>query len=206
MRKIEIALLALTVISGIWLYALLPGGEPMVMIVMTLLSVLYFAFGFLIFSQVGLRSALKGGLRGISIATILAGIVTGVAASAMIIGLLFKIMIMPGMDEMMRIGVDVTGVILIVSLIRYIRSKNSITRSTLIRMTILFVVGVTLLSVPNVDMVKVRYRKHPRYVEAYSNLEADRENPETWKAVDLEYRRVYSSPEDFAKYEKSISE
>jgi hypothetical protein len=204
MRITEITLLALTVISGIWLYALLPGGEQMVFIVMTLLTLLYFGFGLLIFSQVGLRSAFNGGLQGISGATMLASIVTGIAASTMIIGTLFKIMIMPGADEMLTFGLAATTVLFVVSLFRFMRSKNAITRFTLGRMTIYFLVGVILWSIPNVALVRVRYRNHPRYVEAYSNFVADRKNPETWKALDLEYRRVYSSPEEFSEYERRL--
>lgn len=206
MRITEITLLALTAISGIWLYALLPGGEPMVMIVFTLLSLLYFAFGFLIFTRVGLRSAFKGGLSGNSGATILAGIVTGLAASAMIIGMLFKIMILHGADEMLDIGLFATTILFVVSLFRFMRSKNAITRFTLGRMTIFFVVGLVLWSIPNLALVRVRYREHPRYIEAYSNFVADRANPETWKALDLEYRRVYSSPEEFSEYERTLGQ
>jgi hypothetical protein len=204
MRITEITLLALTVISGIWLYALLPGGEHMVMIVMSLLSLLYFGFGFLIFSQVGLRSSFKGGLQGISAATILASIVTGIAASIVIIGMLFKIMILPGADEMLIIGSFATTFLFVVSVFRFTRSKNAITRFTLGRITIFCVVGTILWSIPSLTLVEVRYRNHPRYVEAYSNFVADRKNPERWKALELEYRRVYSSPEEFSQYERSL--
>ena len=206
MRITEITLLALAIISGIWLYALLPGGEQMVMIVMTLLSFLYFGFGFLVFTRVGLRSAFKGGLSGISGVAILVSIVTGIAASIMSIGLLFKIMIMPGADQMLTIGLSATTVLFVVSIFRFMKRKNSMTRFTLSRMTIFFVVGAILWSIPNVALVKVRYRKHPRYIEAYSNFVADRSNPETWKALDLEYRRVYWSPEEFAEYEKNLGQ
>lgn len=201
MKKTEVTLLFLSAVSGIWLYALLPGGEHMVMIVLTLLSLLYFAFGFLIFSNVGLRSALKSGLQGISAATTITNILTGLVASTLVIGVLFKIMILPGADQMLLIGVTATAVLFMLSVIRFMNNKNNITRFNLSRMTIFLVVGFILWSIPNVTMVAARYRNHPRYVEAYSNFVADPQNPDTWKALDLEDKRMYLSPESFKKYE-----
>jgi hypothetical protein len=203
MRIFEIILLCLAVIGIGWSFSLVPGGEALLFIVINLLAVLYFGFGFMFFSNVGFRSAFKGGLKNVPGTTFVIAIFTGLAVSTLTIGILFGILMMPGADNILTIGSVEAVIMLIVNLIYYFKVKQGASKRCISRLAMFSIPSLVLLLTPPLELVKLQYRNHPAYVDAYAKHLEDPRNPEKWELVDLERNRIDLSPEEFELYKKS---
>lgn len=205
MRILELVLLALTALALVMFLGLVGGGATVLMLVLTLLALVYFAFGFILFSKVRLRSAFKGGFKGMPAATVVIGVVTGIALSTLSIGILFKLLLMPGADEMLLVGSIESAVMIAVNIVYFLKTKSDTARLCVSRLLIFGLPAVFLLLTSPLTLVKWQYRNHPRYVEAFTKFEQDPRNPEMWDLLDLERNRIHLTPEEFALYEKSMS-
>ena len=77
--------------------------------------------------------------------------------------------------------------------------------SILIRTITIGIAGTILFFTSELTLVKLQYRNHPAYVEAYVNYREDPQNPNLRDALDLEYNRVWMREEEFKEYEKSLT-
>jgi hypothetical protein len=204
MRILEIVLLCLVVVALIMFFTLMPGGASVLMIVLSLLSLIYFGFGFILFSKVGFRAALKQGLKNTPTATIVIGVVTGVVLSQLAIGILFKLLLMPGANEMLMVGNVGSAVMLVVNVFYWLRYRSASSKLCISRLVMFLIPAVFLFTTSQLTLVKWQYKDHPGYVEAFRQFSEDPSNEEKWQALDLEQNRIHMTAEEFELYKKSV--
>jgi hypothetical protein len=204
MRYLEIALLLLSGVALIWFYSLLPGGSFVLMLALSSIALVYFAFGFIIFSKARVRSIFKGGLNDTPARVIVTACLTGLALSTLSIGVLFKILLMPGAQAMLMVGVAESVVLILVNVLYQLRGKSSASLLSISRLAIFLSLALFLLLTPELAIVRWQYRNHPGYVIAYIDFKSDPANEEKWNSLHLEHERVFLSPEEFELYKKSF--
>jgi hypothetical protein len=158
---------------------------------MLVLAGLYYFLGFLLFNQIRLRHIFKrDAYQNVTAVQIVLSVVTGMGLSTIIIGSLFKLFNIPGADNMLWIGLIVSGIVSVVSIVLSMNNPNSNRKFTFWRVGIIGVIGIFLLLISELSVVEVQYRDHPEYIEAYRKHLADPRNEELYKKMELERNRI----------------
>lgn len=206
MKIIEILLVVVIILAIIMKILFMPGGDEIIMIAMTTLSMLYFLGGVLLFNHVGIRAMFKGGLGKLKAYSIVTGLGAGVAMSIILTGILFKLLELTGGDELLIIGSFAVGVSLALFTIRYLMYKDSSSVYAIIRTGVTLMVGVFLLLISSMTLIRWQYRDHPAYIQAVQDQYDNPGVDSLWKKRDLERRRVMMPKDAFEKYEKDYHE
>jgi hypothetical protein len=199
--RIAEKILAIIFLIGIVLkFSLIPVGEDMALIALLILACIYYPLGFLFFNQIRLRHVFKKqAYENVTAGKIVIAVLVGIALSIVCVGVLFKILILPGGAEMVMLGV--VSIFFLSIIVAFIKSIDR--KFILIRAGILVVFGVIILFISELSIIKLQYRNHPAYVKAYIKYKEDPQNPNRKDELDLEYNRIWMSEEDFKEYEKS---
>lgn len=121
---------------------------------------------------------------------IVGAILTGLALSMTIIGLLFKFQSWPGATMNLAIGLLGLVIALIVGTIKYSKTKSDYYTKIFKRIAVYGGLGVILLLLPKETWLELKYRNHPNYVNAIKNAKADPDNQELWDKVDEERQKM----------------
>lgn len=193
-------ILAIAFVLGIILkFSLVGIGDEIALFSMLILACIYYPLGFLFFNQIRLRNVFKKkAYENITTGNIVVGVLVGIALSIICIGILFKLLILPGAGEMLMIGVVSTVFLSVV--VATIKSLN--TKFILIRMLSLALLGGGLFFTSELSMVKLQYRNHPAYIDAYVKYKEDPRNEILRNKLDFEDHRVWMSEEEFKEYER----
>jgi hypothetical protein len=90
------------------------------------------------------------------------------------------------------------GVVSLVFLSIIVVIMKSVNRKyILIRTGIFGVVGALLFFTSELSIIKLQYRNHPAYIEAYVNYKEHPNDDRLLDKLDLEYQRVWISEEDY---------
>lgn len=191
--------LVIAVLAGLILkFSLIRGGSEFLMVSMLTLSGIYFALGFLLFNQIRLRDLTKKGtFENLTVTSIVVSVMTGIALSIICVGALFKLLGLPGSDEMLMFG---AGSAIVISIIAIVMKRKLATTPILIRTVIFAAAGIVLFFTSNISIIKLEYRNHPAYVEAFAAY-MEEPNEKLWKKQDLEYHRIWLTEEEFKEYE-----
>ncbi len=191
MKRIEIISGSLAVL-GILFYVLNYSFGAMITIISLLtLSGLYFYFGFALFNDIQFREILKkDSYKDISTMRIFGGIGTGIAFSIILIGILFKILRWPFANQNLLIGGIMIFIILILSMIRFLKHKNGLYREIFLRFLIYGPLCCVLLFLPNYAFLELKYRNYPNYIEAVKNLDSDPDNTDLQIEEQKEYDKI----------------
>jgi hypothetical protein len=194
--------LVIAVVAGLILkFSLIRGGSEFLMVSLLTLSGIYFALGFLLFNQIRLRDLTKKGtFENLTVTSIVVSVMTGIALSIICVGALFKLLGLPGSDEMLMFG---AGSAIVISIIAIVMKRKLATTPILIRTVIFAAAGIVLFFTSNISIIRLEYRNHPAYIEAYTQYTEDPENELLWEKTQLEYHRIWMSEEDFKEYEQS---
>jgi len=200
--KLTEKIFAVAVVAGLLLtFSLIRGGPELFIISLLGLAGIYFALGFLLFNRIRLRDLTKKGLfENLTTIRIVFAVITGIALSIICVGALFKLMNLPGANEMLMFGVIIT---LLVSITAIVMRNKILVIPILIRTVVIGVAGSFLFFTPSLSIIKLQYRNHPAYIEAYTRYTEDPKNELLWEKSQLEYHRVWMSEEDFKEYEQS---
>lgn len=173
------------------------------MISLLTLGAIYFPLGVLLLNNMSLLSYIKKKepFQVPTTAQIVLGVITGIALSIVCVGILFKLLTLPGANEMLMFGV--LGSI-IMSIVAIALKRKVPATAILIRTTIFSVVGIAMFFTSALSIVKLQYRNHPAYVEAYTQYIENPKDDSLWEKKKLEYNRVWMSEEEFRKYEAEI--
>lgn len=191
MKKTEIVIIASCLLAVILNFALVPGGILLTILSFTLLSVIYFNLGFLLFNNIRLRNAFKSeSYKGIKSSRMIGAIGTGFALSLIVIGVLFKLLSWPGSAVVILVGVFFTGVVVLISTIKYLTSKNPFYMPVLIRAGGLLIIGGSLMFVSSGDIMDFKYRNHPTYYQALKAWQADPDNTELREKMEEETSKL----------------
>jgi hypothetical protein len=88
-------------------------------------------------------------------------------------------------------------------IIKFIIQKKDFFLTNMIRTACYTLIGIIFINVSNLDLVKIQYRNHPKYIEAFAAYDRNREDSTTWGKLDIERNRANMSKEEFERYEKS---
>lgn len=191
MKKTEIVLFVLFIISVILSICMVPLGNHMLIITISTLSIVYFYFGFALFNNIRLRKVLKKeSYKDVSALRIVGAVITGIALSTMTIGVMYALMFWPGSNAMLIVGVTGIPVILIIVFVKLLMTKSNYYKGILIRIIFWGGLTVMLLLFP-AKWFELKYRDYPTYVKAYKAAQADPFNPELEKKLQEEREKVY---------------
>jgi hypothetical protein len=207
--KILERILAVAIVVGLVLkFSLIAGGDFILLLAMMTLASIYFPIGFLFFNQIRLRDIFKNSsaLKDMTAFKACFAIGTGVGLSTIIIGALFKLLNFTGANAMLVAGLSVTTIIVVVAIILSVKNNHANSKFILWRASVVGAVGVVLLFTSGLAIVKLQYRDHPAYIDAYTNYSNDPQNEELGKKVDLEHNRIKLTAEEFKRYEESMND
>ncbi len=191
MKTTEITLVILSAAAIVLEMFLVPGANVAMILLLSLLSVVYFCFGFLLFNGIRLRDVRKkDSFKGISSLRIIGAIGAGVALSYTTIGILFELRIWPGAGITQINGLVLLAVVTIVGLFKYARNKSPYYTRIFKRIAIIGGLAVILLVTPSTTWLAFKYRNHPAYLEALTQALADPGNEELWMKADEEREKM----------------
>jgi hypothetical protein len=211
MKKTEKILIGLVIISILMKYLFIPGSGTLYIFSMGVLSSMYFYFGFLLFNDIRLRNIFKReAYQGISTWRIFGGIATGLALSIVFIGMLFKGQHWPGASFNLIVGIVLSLVIGVIVIIKYGKDQSLYYKNILVRISISVLIGIVLVAISERTFVELRFRNHPKYIEAYDELQEDKSNNKLRDKTWIEYNRAtmdsiafeYFMKHDFIPYEE----
>jgi hypothetical protein len=204
MRTLEKIIAIGILLSLILKFSLISGADMIFMCTMLILACIYYPFGFLFFNQIKLRHIFKKvSYKNVTTLKIIVAVITGLGLSAIVVGALFKLLHLSGADQMLLLGLIMTAVTLVISLILLFNQNDPTSKFILWRVGIIGAIGIFLLLTPALSIVKFQYRNHPKYIEAYSNYVSDPTNEELYRKMELERERIILTEEDFKRYEES---
>jgi hypothetical protein len=203
MKTLEKILVVCVVIELILKFSLMRGADELIMLTLTVLAGLYYTFSFLLFNQIKLRNAFKrASYQGIPAWKIILAIVTGIALSIVCMGSLFKLLHMPGADQMLIIGLPMMVIIAIVAITGL--KKDKVYYALMLKRTLIAsLAGILLLSASELDLVRLQYRNHPDYINAYVDSYNDPKNEVLYAKKRREYYKVIMTNEEFKLYEST---
>jgi len=92
----------------------------------------------------------------------------GLIFSILTIGMLFKLLQLPGAGVMLTIGLTAGTLFFVVTLVKYfINRDSSFHKNMIIRSVIIVGLSGILVVTPGLTLVKVFYRDNPEYIKAY---------------------------------------
>ncbi len=192
MKKAEIILGAISIISLILNLFLVPGTEEIYVFSSLFLSAFYLYFSFALFNGVKYRQLMKKiAYKGIGIMRVLSAVTTSSAISMIILGVLFNYQIWSGGNELAFLGIVILSLILVISVIKYFTSKAAFYIVTIKRAVIYLCFAVLTLTLPKFTLLEFKYRNHPDYIEAFKNVINDgTDNKELREKLKEERRKI----------------
>ena len=191
MKKVEIILGTIAIIALLLNLLNIKGGGVLIVLSLSTISILYMYLSFALFNDIRLRNIFKKeSYKGISRMRIVGAVLTGLALSITIIGLLFKFQSWP--NASINLGFGLFGLLigLVVGLIKYKRTKSDYYTRIFKRIAIYGGLGLILMILPRETWLEIRNRNHPEYIEAVKKAWADPENQELWDKVDEERQKM----------------
>lgn len=176
MKRFEL-IIGLIAIVAIFLKIIhIPGNNILTVLSFGTLSIFYY-LSFAFFNNIRLRDILKSSsYKGTNTKRIIGAVGLGFSLSAVIMGSLFKIQMWPGGSAQLITGLIVTGIILIIALIFYLRNKIEYYRRIFKRIAIIGGFGLLLYFTPTNTLVDIYYGDNPEYAELYKKVLANPEN------------------------------
>lgn len=199
MKKTEIIITTLTVIFLLLKLTLnyFPGINVFTVLLLSLLSLLYFHLGFAVFNNIRLRKIFKKeSYKNISTLKIFGSIAAGLTLSIMIMGILFKVMHWPGASVNLIFGFTGVLIISVICIIKYLKVKSSYYTKILSRNLVFGGIAFFLIVIPEITWIEISYNDQPTMIEAYRKALADPENAVLWQDIEKERERIYQETEN----------
>lgn len=179
----------------------IPGGSIFALFALSTLACIYSILGFAIFNGIRLRQVFKKeSYKGLTPLKIIGAIGVGWALSSTCMGILFKILQWSGAENILMLGLVQTLIVLIIALILFVKNKAPFYKRIFKRIAIIGGFGLILSFVSNLTLVKIEFRNHPRYIEAFKEYQDNPEDDELRKKMDIEYHRAKLTDVEFKMY------
>jgi hypothetical protein len=185
MTLFEKILLCLAFIGILLKGFLIDGGTILTSVSLFLLATTYYPFGFFLFNSKKVTfdpQKFFALLKTIPVLRIIGTVGTGIALSAMLSGIIFKLDQLPGGSMLLIVGlilsIPVFGTI-IYKLSR--KSDPKFYKGILVRLIIVSTIGIFLYLTPGVVLVSFFHRDNPEYVNAYKKASENPDNIELWQ-------------------------
>lgn len=164
---------------------MMAGADIVLLFSLTTLSAYYFLFGLPITYGVPLKTALRGGsYKGISALARIGGFAMGWSLASILIGILFKLLFLPGATFMLFVGLLLSIVNLLVVLVKYIRSADAFLQKAIARLAIIGSLGLFFYLTPQEGLVDIIYFGNPEYARLYKEYLQDPDNKEIKEKMD----------------------
>ena len=184
MKKAEIILIVLMVLGIIMKLLHYPFSSLVFLLAASSLATIYFYFGFALLNGVRMRNMFKKvSYQEIGVKKILFAVGVGLALGVLLIGILFKIQHWPAADMQLSLGFYSCIVALIIALVFYAKTKESIFKNVLVRTIFFGCIGAVLVFTAPKTLLTWQYPDHPEYVEACMELDEDPTNLELQQKV-----------------------
>ena len=194
MKITEFVLAISFIIAIILSIHLFPGAGLLAMLFGSLLSMLYFYFGFAFFNNIALSSIFKkSSYTAISTARIVGGIAVGIVTSTLTIGILFKLMSWPGADFILFSGLATMIIIFAIAVFKNIRNKSSYFHNIFLRLGFWGIIATLFIITANGTLLNYKYRNHQEYLQALKNEIADPTNTDLIEKREIEYTKAFES-------------
>jgi hypothetical protein len=206
--KIFERVMGILIVIGLALsFNLIPGGSILIVFPGMILACLYFYLGFALFNNVSLKGLFKKTTyKELSTKRILGSVGIGTGLSIAIIGIMFKIQHWPSASLFLGTGLVISFIGLIIVTIKFIKTKDKFYLKLISRIAIIGVFGFFLFIIPDIFLVKIKFRNHPEYINAYEKYIQNPQDPELKEKLELEYFKATMSKENFEMYQKQIEE
>jgi len=180
MKKIEFILLAGFLFGLTLMSFLIDIGFSIVGFSLSFLSVFYFICSVPFFLGVPFKKYFtKSAYTGISILRIVGTVGVAYGLSIAPIGLMFKLLLLPGASLMLGIGIGVQAIMLIIVMSKFIESGDKeFYKRLLIRLIPFLAIGFFFHKTPTNKQVGFFYRDQPEFVELYNRYYEDPTNEE----------------------------
>lgn len=187
----EIALTITLITSSLLSFLGVVGTTAIFIIVAGILSSLYFYFSFAMFNNVRLKDIFKkSSYKGVKSMRIIGAIAVGMQLSIVILAALFKLMMWPGTIAMAIMGGLGLGIILIISLLKYAKSKSGFYTNILKRVVPYLAVVIGIFFTPQYAILEYKYKDSPAYINAVKVVDKDPENKELQRKVVEERKKL----------------
>jgi hypothetical protein len=192
MKKFELIFI-LTVLGAI--IAVLvnyPMASQILVVSLSLLSIFYMYIGFAVFLDIPFRELFgKNRFGQINKQRIVGAFALGIALSASLIGVLFKILIWPNATIQLLIGLSGLTVVGALSIWRYTFNKSEFYHRIFIRLALYIPLIVFSIFIPKYAILEYQYREFPEYVEAFKAQNENPSDPELQRKLDHFWNEMY---------------
>ena len=145
MYKLEKTVLIIAFISFILKLLKIPFGGMIFGFSMVILVIMYLLFGFALFNKIGFRQIfVKKSYNELSVLRIVGSISAGIVLALICLGIQFKLLFLPGSQILLTTILIPTIVILVISTIKYIKSRADYFKQIIFRLSISGVIGLIL--------------------------------------------------------------
>ena len=185
MKKMEL-ILGISIVSLMTLRIVTNFSYSVILIAITslVLSLIYFFLSFGLLNEIRLRNIFKKeSYAGKSSWRMIGTILTGLVLSLVVIYSLFKFMRWPFGNEGLRISLYGLIIVLVITIIKLVLSKNKFYRNLLIRLGIIGLFANLLYLTSEESILEMKYRNYPEYVDAEKKLMKDPMNKELQELV-----------------------
>lgn len=204
MKLTEKIIALLIIIALILKLMLVLGGVVMLVFLMTALAAIYFVFGFALFNRIRLRNIFKkASYAGISTLRIIGSVLMGLALSAAVDAIMFKLMMWPGAGPMLIAGLTPVFIVFVIVGAKFMTTQDRFYKDALIRTGIASVLVIAMIFIPSIAIIRFEYRKYPGYIQAFEEYNRNPHDPAARKNVDIEQAKTWMSAEELEMYEKT---
>ena len=197
MKKAEIVLGAIAVIAILMNFFLISGGGILTIVSLSSLWLMYCFFGIALLNNIRLRSiGNKEAFQDVSKYQKVGAVGAGIALSAVILGILYKVLMWPGSQVTLYSGLIMLSIVFVVSLIKKSKSKASLYSNVIKRSVIIGLIGFFWFGIPTKTYLEFKYRNHPGYVEAMKKMWEDPGNQELQDALWEEQKNFMKQNEE----------
>jgi len=205
MIKLEKIILILAFIGLIIKFTLLPMSSTLFALSVSFLSLLYWPMGFALLNRIGFRQIFKkDSYQGLSSLRIIGSIGTGMALSALCLGILFKLLNFPGGNSILIIGLVTVFTAVIPVLIKLMKTKEEFYAGLMKRIVVFGCMGIVALCLSVLAITKIRYHNYPEYIKAYELYLQNPQDMANTKKLDMEYKRATMSKIEFEDYQSIL--
>jgi hypothetical protein len=192
MKKFELIFILTVITAALAVLINYPMATQILIVSISLLSVFYLYVGFAVFLDIPFQKLFSKDRFGqINKPRIVGAVALGVALSASLIGILFKLLIWPNAKTQLLIGLS--GLILIgaPSIWRYTLNKSAFYHRIFTRLALYIPLIACAIFIPKYAMLEHQYQDYPQYVNAFKANHEQPNDPELQKQLDQAWEEMY---------------
>ena len=205
MKNLEKILLVIAAVALAMKFFFIPGNGFLLILSITIVALIYYPLGFAFFNGIRLRHIFKkASYSNAPTRRIIGAVGAGMVLSVLAMGILFDFQDYPGASIQQLTGMMFGLIVLTRSLIKYTGAHDLYYKRIIIRLTVAIVIALPLYLIPEIELVKLQYRNHPDYIEAYERYSQDLYNDSLRVLMENEGSRAFNKemgfPEDIEGY------